>query len=57
MDKRWFQSNTVRVAIAGMLTAVAGYLTGTIGTPDLIQAVMLGLIAIFLRKGTGTLTK
>lgn len=55
--KKLWQSDTVKIAIAGVLTAVGAYITGAITTPELVQAIFGAVIVIFLRKGQGVSIK
>ena len=49
MWKRLKTSRTVRLAVAGILTAVGAYLAEQIDLKDMIWAVIEGLTIIFLR--------
>ena len=47
----WYQQKTTQWAIAGVLTALAGYLTGEIGIPGLIASIFAAGGVIFGRQG------
>lgn len=51
MGKRWFQSKTVWTGIAGLVTAVGSYFTGTMDMANAIQTGLISLIGIFTRTG------
>lgn len=52
-----FKQKTFWTAIAGMLTAGAGYVTGEIGVVGLTGAIFMGLGAIFGRQGIAKIVK
>ena len=50
--RKWLTNNrTIKLAIAGMLTALGGFLAEEIGGKELIAALISGFSLIFLRKG------
>lgn len=50
--KKWLTENrAIKLALACMLTGVAGYLGEEIKLVTLIEILLAGLTAIFLRKG------
>jgi uncharacterized membrane protein len=51
----WYKQKTFWTAIAGILTASGGYVTGEIGSVGFIGALFLGLATIFGRQGIAKL--
>ena len=49
--KQWFQSNTIRIALAAILGAWAAYFGDTMDLQTAVMATVGALLAVFLRKG------
>lgn len=49
--KTWYTSKTIWTSIVAIIGALSGYFTGQIGRLDMIQAIFLAVIAIFMRLG------
>ena len=52
--KKFWQSKTIWTGIVAVITAVGGICTGELSLASGLQAIFLGLIAIFLRQGITT---
>ena len=53
MKKSFWQSNTIRVALAAVLATWAAYFGGSLELTPAIMSTVGAVIAIFLRKGVG----
>ena len=53
MGKSWYKSKTIWVGFAGVVYAIAGYVSGNLGVNEAIIAGEVGLAAIGLRLGFG----
>jgi len=51
MKKKWYKQKTTWAGITGIVTAIAGAMTGTIPVHDAIQLALVALVGIFLRQG------
>ena len=49
--KPWFRQKTTWTGIAGVVTAVGGFLTGAISAAEALQLGFMSLIGVFLRQG------
>lgn len=47
----WYTQKTTWTGIAGVVSGVAGLLTGTMNMGEAVQLVVMSLIGIFLRQG------
>jgi hypothetical protein len=51
MKKKWYEQKTTWTALAGVIGAVGGVLTGTIAIPMALQTVIGCVGLVFLRQG------
>ncbi len=54
VKKPWYKQKTTRTAIGGILTAIAGVLTGAVDPATAVGTCFILVTQIFQRQGTET---
>jgi len=51
MKKQWYKQKTTWTGISGVVTGVAGFMTGTLDPASAIQTIIVSLMGVFMRQG------